>query len=156
MNDDIRGWAIVEMMGHRKLAGKLSPVELFGGLMRLEIPGIEQPVIIGSGAVFQITPVSEAFARERAEDYLRQSAYYNAQHLLVLLPEEKRLSGPTAFTPREIGIDYEVEDDDLYDEDDNDYDVGFYKSLMVDESDPVGDGADVSDSDADPDGVPPF
>lgn len=116
------GYAVVEMMGHRKLTGRVTPVEGFGGLLRLEVPGVEQPIIIGSGAIFQITPVSEAFARERAEDYLRQSAYYSAQHLLALLPEEKQLPGPTAFTPREIGIDYEVDDDDEYDDDYSDFD----------------------------------
>lgn len=110
------------MMGHRKLTGRVTPVEGFGGLLRLEIPGIEQPIIIGSGAIFQITPVSEAFAASRAEEYLRQSAYYSAQHLLALLPEEKQLPGPTVETPREIGIDYEVDDDEYDDYDDSDFD----------------------------------
>lgn len=113
------GYAVVEMMGHRKLTGKITPVEGFGGLLRLEIPGIEQPIIIGSGAIFQITPVSEAFATSRADEYLRQSAFYSAEHLLALLPEEKHPALVTE-TPREIGIDYEVDDDDYDDYDDDD------------------------------------
>lgn len=112
------GYAVVEMMGHRKLVGKVTPVEGFGGLLRLEIPGVEQPVVIGSGAIFQITPVSEAFAAERAEDYVRQSAYYSAQHLLALLPGEE-LPTLASEIEREIGVDYEV-DDGNYDEYDDD------------------------------------
>lgn len=133
-----QGWAVVEMMGHRKLTGRVTPVEGFGGLLRLEVPGIEQPIIIGSGAIFQITPVSEALARERAEDYLRQSAYYSAQHLLALLPEEKR-PALVAETPREIGVDEDF--DSSYDpegyefEDDDDFDDAAYDESDEDDED---------------------
>lgn len=136
------GYAVVEMMGHRKLTGKVTPVEGFGGLLRLEVPGVEQPIIIGSGAIFQITPVSEAFARERAEDYLRQSAYYSAQHLLALLPEEKRPE-LVAETPREIGVDYEIDDEDF----DSSYDPEGYE--FEDEDDEFEDDDDFDEDDGD-------
>lgn len=93
------GWAVVEMMGHRKFAGKLSPVEGFGGLLALEIPGVNQPLIVGAGSIFQITPVSEDFAKAQAEQYLNVSAW-QATHLKQLLPEP-----PVVLLPGDLDLE---------------------------------------------------
>jgi hypothetical protein len=66
------GWAIVELMGHRRLAGYVREVELAGaGMLQLEIPAHEEeassqgPVtqFYAPGAIYCITPTTEAIAR---------------------------------------------------------------------------------------------
>ena len=63
-------WAIVELMGHVRLAGKLTEEEKFGSkLGRLDIPDgagyITQ--FFGGGSVYRITVVTEAVARETSK-----------------------------------------------------------------------------------------
>lgn len=63
-NDDV--WAIVELMGHLRLAGKLTEEERFGAKMgRLDIPDGDGFVTryFGGASVYSITIVSEAVAR---------------------------------------------------------------------------------------------
>ena len=61
-------WAIVELMGHVRLAGKLTEEEKFGSkLGRLDIPHGETGCItqyFGGGSVYRITIVTEAVARQ--------------------------------------------------------------------------------------------
>lgn len=59
-------WAIVELMGHVKIAGKLTEEEKFGAKMgRLDIPNGEGFVTqyFGGGSVYRITFVTEEVAR---------------------------------------------------------------------------------------------
>lgn len=62
------GWAILELMGHRKLAGMLSEQEIAGGaFLRIDIPGADgQPAatqFYAPAAVYAITPTTEEIAR---------------------------------------------------------------------------------------------
>jgi hypothetical protein len=60
-------WAIVELMGHVRLAGKLTEEEHFGGkLGRIDIPDGEGFItqFFGAGSVYRITLVTEAVARQ--------------------------------------------------------------------------------------------
>lgn len=62
-------WAIVELMGHRKLAGELREVTIAGGaFLRLDVPS-QPPVtqFYGSSAIYCITPTTEDLARKVAE-----------------------------------------------------------------------------------------
>lgn len=70
-------WAVVELMGHVKLAGRLTEEEKFGAkLGRLDIPQ-DDPLIagqtvfvtqfFGGGSVYRITLVTEAVARHVAK-----------------------------------------------------------------------------------------
>ena len=63
-------WAIVELMGHIKLAGRLSEEEKFGSKIgRLDIPTEGDDFItqyFGGGSVYRITFVTEAVARHVA------------------------------------------------------------------------------------------
>lgn len=67
-SDPIDGWAIVELFGHRRLAGRICQVEMFGAaFLRLDIPG-DGPddwttQLYGGAAVFCVSPCSEAAAR---------------------------------------------------------------------------------------------
>jgi hypothetical protein len=61
-------WAIVELMGHVKLAGRLSEHSLAGQtLLRLDMPtdnGKHIVQFISPGSLYRITPTTEAAARK--------------------------------------------------------------------------------------------
>jgi hypothetical protein len=64
-------WAIVELMGHRRLAGRLTEQEIAGkGFLRLDIPGDDTTAaatqFYSPGSVYCITPTTEAVARSVA------------------------------------------------------------------------------------------
>ena len=67
------GWAILELMGHRKLAGKLSEAVIGGAsFIRIDLYYIEsvEPEMTqfySPQAVYGITPMAEALARRFAE-----------------------------------------------------------------------------------------
>lgn len=61
-------WAVVELMGHVRIAGRLSEVEMYGGkLGRIDIPdaggGFFTTQFFGASSVYRITLVEEAAAR---------------------------------------------------------------------------------------------
>lgn len=63
-------WAVLELMGHRRLAGWLTECELAGkGFLRLDIPG-DQPAtqLYNPASVYAITPTTEDIARAVAAD----------------------------------------------------------------------------------------
>ncbi len=59
------GWVILELMGHRRLAGYLKEQELAGsGFLRLDIPARPASTqFYAPGAVYCITPTTEEIAR---------------------------------------------------------------------------------------------
>lgn len=62
------GWAILELMGHRRLAGHVQEVEIAGhGMLRLDIPEVgDFPAatqFYSPGAIYAITPTTEETAR---------------------------------------------------------------------------------------------
>lgn len=62
------GWAIVELMGHRRLAGLLSEQQIAGSaFLRLDVHGADAEVVTqfyAPGAVYCITPTTEELARK--------------------------------------------------------------------------------------------
>jgi hypothetical protein len=61
-------WAILEVLGHRRLAGYVTEVELAGaGFLRIDIPGLQAGAMTsqfyGPSAVYALTPTSEETAR---------------------------------------------------------------------------------------------
>lgn len=69
-NDGFGMWAILELMGHVKLAGYVTEEELFGGKMgRIDIPGPDGKAVtqyFGGHTVYRLTPVGEEVARRFA------------------------------------------------------------------------------------------
>lgn len=66
--DGFAEWVILELMGHRRLAGYLTEVEIAGrGFLRLEIPSVP-PVtqLYNPTSVYAITPTTEDTARRVA------------------------------------------------------------------------------------------
>ncbi len=60
-------WSIVELLGHRRLAGRVSEVQRFGvTMMRIDIPrpdGTFVTQLYGGNAIFSETPTDEATVR---------------------------------------------------------------------------------------------
>ncbi len=72
MTERFDQWAILELMGHRRLAGRVSEAQIAGApFLRLDVP-CDPPTtqFYAPGAVYAITPTSEevcrAFARRSA------------------------------------------------------------------------------------------
>lgn len=67
-------WAILELMGHRRLAGRVTQAELFGtALLRLDVyPGdAEKPIATqyyGGSSIYCLTPSTEAVCRRYAQN----------------------------------------------------------------------------------------
>lgn len=62
------GWAIVELMGHRRLAGFVSQAEMFGSaLLRIDIPGggggLNATQFYGGNSIYCLSPTTEEIAR---------------------------------------------------------------------------------------------
>lgn len=63
------GWAIVELMGHRRLGGYVSQTEMYGTvLLRIDIPGPQpdKPVATqyyGGQSIYCLTPTTEETVR---------------------------------------------------------------------------------------------
>ena len=65
-NDNFDDWAIVELMGHRKLAGRVSEEQHFGVvLMRIDVPKNDTMItqFYGGSSIYCITPTTEEIVR---------------------------------------------------------------------------------------------
>lgn len=74
MSEDaaFEGWAILELMGHRKRIGRVREVEMAGGkLLRIDIPTEAGDVteFYGCSSIYALRPVSEEIARDAAKQY---------------------------------------------------------------------------------------
>lgn len=62
------GWAVVELMGHRRLAGFISEQQIAGAaFLRLDVHGTEAEIVTqfyAPNAVYCITPTTEELARK--------------------------------------------------------------------------------------------
>jgi hypothetical protein len=72
VNDDIKSWGIVELMGHKVVAGMVSKSEMLGKpLLRVDVPATsafgEFTQFYGEAAIYCVTFVSEQVARMTAE-----------------------------------------------------------------------------------------
>ena len=65
------GWAILELMGHRRLAGLVGEAQVGGAtFIRIDVPGEGDEVVAtqfyASGALYCLTPTTEEIARSVA------------------------------------------------------------------------------------------
>lgn len=71
MTDPYEGYAIVELMGHRRLAGRVSQAEQYGvAMLRLDVPredGTDSTHFFGGASIYAVHPTSEEIARQVAE-----------------------------------------------------------------------------------------
>jgi len=74
MSSDKELWAVVEVMGHARYAGRVSEhSELGVPLVRVEVPGVEGRApfekLLGAAAIFRITPCTKEAAVEAARRF---------------------------------------------------------------------------------------
>lgn len=73
-------WAVLELMGHRRLAGYLTEVDLAGGrFLRIDVPmadGTMATQLYSPAAVYAITPASEEIAYVVARQNQPQPLHY--------------------------------------------------------------------------------
>jgi len=97
-------WAIVELLGHRRLAGRIREVQIAGhGFLRLDIPdtGDEEPgatQFISPGLVYAMHPVDEDTAR-------RAAGLWRSEPV-----SRRQLERPTQRPRPEIEPDYDLID----------------------------------------------
>ena len=95
MGEGYEGWAIVELMGHRRMAGKISEATIAGApLLRIDVPkadgdGTFATQFYGGSAIYCITPTSEEMAKVVAR---------TAQPAPVALWELRLPSGSTTLS----------------------------------------------------------
>jgi hypothetical protein len=67
MDTNFEEWAILELMGHRRLAGKITEATIGGGaFIRIDMPmkdGKTSTQFYSPGSVYCITPTTEEIAR---------------------------------------------------------------------------------------------
>ncbi len=99
-------FALVEIMGHLKLAGRVSEQTIAGqGFIRIDVPDVEgQPGytrLFGPNAIYSITPCSEAIAH----------AYCERNHTRPVQVYELSLPEPLRSSDRESGLEGDEDDD---------------------------------------------
>ena len=66
-------WAVVELLGHRKVVGRVTEQQIAGaGFLRVDIPGEGQDFttqFYGPASIYCITPTTEEIARSRTVAY---------------------------------------------------------------------------------------
>lgn len=108
------GWAILEIMGHRRIAGFVREVELFGAKMaQVEVPALpEKQILFGllpavpaftqlfaGAAIFSTIPTTEAIALAAAEN--------------IRLAPPREVEPLPAVAPRLLGSSAENDDDHM-------------------------------------------
>ncbi len=90
-------WAILELMGHRRLAGLVTEAQIAGaGFIRIDIPKPEGNVtqFYSGQSVYSLTPTTEEIARAVAKDIVDVPVNpWELRHLS--LPEPQRYANPS-------------------------------------------------------------
>lgn len=122
--NEFEGWAIVELMGHRKLAGYTRQVDLFGAAMlRLDVPGTATTQgatqYYAPSAIYCITPTTEAIAKALAKSRRPEPVTRWELPAPEITPDPPRsINGSPEFEPDE---DEEDEDVEVSDDEDDDF-----------------------------------
>lgn len=107
-------WGIVEVMGHRKFAGRVTEQTIAGSaLVRIDVPtvtlvgvgGVEQVIgafskLVGVGSIYCITPTTEDVARKCAKALASQTDV-----LPVYIPQERQLAASVPADPADVDDD---------------------------------------------------
>ena len=119
MSEKFEQWAILEIMGHNRFAGRVSEETIAGAaFLRIDIPAFgdraEFTKLFSPSSVYAITPVSETIARGVAEELAHVPiGVYD-------LPEWMRDRLKTKQLPLTLGVN-EDEDSEESEGDDNDW-----------------------------------
>jgi hypothetical protein len=89
--EQLESWAVVSLMGHKTLAGRLSEEERFGAKMgRLDVPDGDKfaTFYFGGASVYSIEVVTEEVARKAAKSHVLRPVH------VWTVPEGKTLEEP--------------------------------------------------------------
>lgn len=94
------GWMILELFGHRRLAGKVTEAEIAGGkFLRIDVPGEgeewQATQYYGAAAIYAMTPTTETMARAFALNHRPEPAH--EWDLRKALPASVTASTPPEF-----------------------------------------------------------
>lgn len=108
-------WCVVELMGHQRIAGKVTEESHFGvALMRVDVPEVEGrgafTKYFGGNAIYAVTPTSEEIAVHVAK--MVDQAPISRWEMRELLPAPEHVSA------NRVGEDYPDDDEDDYESDD--------------------------------------
>lgn len=116
--ESFEGWAVLELMGHRKLGGYLREQEIAGaGFLRIDIPGVPgehgAPDVPGAtqfyapSAVYGITPTTEEVARGLGRRYFPEPV----QRWELPPPRRETIVADVSPDPYDVYDDEDLEDD---------------------------------------------
>jgi len=102
-------WGIVEMLGHKILAGRVSEHVIAGqAFIRVDVPETPQEAaftkLLGPGSIYAISPCSEELARAAA-------GRLHSEPIPVYIPKQLP-SGPTRVEDAELEDPLDDDDDD--------------------------------------------
>jgi hypothetical protein len=90
MSEKFEAWGIVELMGHQRIAGRISEQVIGGGnLLRVDVPDGEEQfrtVFYGSSAIYALHVTDEAAARAACKGMGTRPAYAWELERLQKLP----------------------------------------------------------------------
>jgi hypothetical protein len=101
-------WALVELFGHNRIAGRVTEAEIgAGALIRVEVPAVKDKDPLTKyynvKAIYGITPVDEATARRMAESI--DSAPINAYSLEREVERRRLLSAGDDVEEEDVELD---------------------------------------------------
>lgn len=119
MQEKFETWAIVELFGHNKIAGKVSEQTIGGSsLVRVDVPDTEaSPAftrLLNVSAIYAINPVTEEVAVGYAGRLQSKPIEaWDAREVLKRIDDMKKLNAPpSAEAHDEVGFDGPEDDDE--------------------------------------------
>jgi len=122
MTEKFETWAIVELFGHNKIAGKVSEQTIGGSSMvRVDVPDTEAAPaftrLLNVSAIYAINPVKEDVATAYAGRLQSKPIEaWDAREVLKRIDEMKKLNAPVSEPHGGAGFDGPEDDDDDEDE----------------------------------------
>lgn len=118
MTEKFETWAIVELFGHNKIAGKVSEQTIGGSsLIRIDVPDTEASPsftrLLNVSAIYAINPVTEEVATGYASRLQSKPIEaWDAREVLKRIDEMKKLNAPVSEPHGGAVFDGPEDDDD--------------------------------------------
>lgn len=113
-------WAIVELMGHQKIAGYVTEIQMGGSsLLRVDVPEIKTVPgftrIFNPSALYAINPCTEEMAVSAAESIKSKPIMeFDMQRMIAKMVDaevERRMALPEGEMDEDLGDDFDDDDD---------------------------------------------
>jgi len=123
MSEAFESHAIVELMGHARIAGKVSEQVIAGAsMLRVDVPETSEQSAFtkfyAPGAIYAITPVDETIAKAAAERFQERPVQAWVLPLNTPALVEKVVEQPDDEGEPCYQVHFAVEDDEDWDDDD--------------------------------------